>query len=330
MGLRVTTKEIARVCRVSVGTVDRALNNREGINRDTRERVLAAAAQLGYHPHLLARGLVTGSTKTIGVVALTLHNPFFSELVEVIQRKARSAGYYVFLMLNEFDPQEEQASLERLQALNVDGIILVPVNRGTFFTAYLKRLATPVVTISNRVSRDVPWVGIDEHAAVRDSARFAMAKGYQKIVFVTQSRGPNIAPLLYVDEERVRGYRDALREAGWGHPPEIYSDTEITQTIDRNHGVFAARTCLLCTCDAVALDILNMLKKHRVAIPDRVGLMGFDNLDELKYVSPRLTTVSYPIEAMGELAFDGLMEQIAGTPAQSHTLAHEIIPGESV
>jgi len=330
VGLRVTTKEIARVCRVSVGTVDRALNNRGGINPGTRERILAAAAQLGYRPHLLARGLVTGSTKTIGVVALTLRNPFFSELVEVIQRKARSAGYYVFLMLNEFDPQEEQASLERLQALNVDGIILAPVNRGTFFTAYLKRLATPIVTISNRISRDLPWVGIDEHGAVRDSARFAMAKGYERIVFVTQSREPASAPLLYVDEERIRGYRDALREAGWGFPPEIYSDRELAQMIEQNHGDFSTRTCLLCTCDAVALDMLNVLKRHRISIPGQVGLMGFDNLDELKYVSPRLTTVSYPIEAMGELAFDNLMAQIAGRPAESRTLQHELIPGESV
>jgi LacI family transcriptional regulator len=330
VALRVTTKEIARVCKVSVGTVDRALNNRAGINPGTRERIQAAAAQLGYHPHLLARGLVMGSTMTIGVVALTLRNPFFSELVEVIQQKARSAGYHVFLMLNEFDPQEEEASLERLRALSVDGIILAPVNRGTFFAAYLKRLSTPVVTISNQVSKDLPWVGIDEHAAVRDSVRFVMARGYEKVIFVTQSREAGKAPLLYVDEERIRGYRDAFREANWGFPPEIYSDTEIIQTIDRNHGIFGTRTCILCTCDTVALDVLNVLKGHSISVPGQVGLMGFDNLDGLKYVSPRLTTVSYPIEAMGALAFEILMEQIARRPVASRTLAHEIIEGESV
>lgn len=306
------------------------MNKRAGISQRTRERVLGVAKQFGYRPHLPARGLVMGSTMTIGVVALTLRNPFFSELVEVIQRQARSAGYQVFLMLNEFDQQEEEASLERLIALNVDGIILSPVSRGAFFEAYLKRLSTPIVTVSSKVSDDFPWVGIDEHAAVRDSVRFVISKGYERIIFVTQSREPGKVAMLHVDEERIRGYRETLHEMHWGSPPEVYRDTEISQLIEQRDRFFRTKTCLLCTCDTVALDILNMLKAHSIEVPRMVGLMGFDNLDGLKYVSPRLTTVSYPIEAMGVSAFDCLMAGVANKSPVSRTLPHAIIEGESV
>jgi LacI family transcriptional regulator len=90
------------------------------------------------------------------------------------------------------------------------------------------------------------------------------------------------------------------------------------------------KTCLVCTCDTVALDLLNILKRHCIAVPSQVGLMGFDNLDELKYVTPRISTVSYPIETMGVTAFDCLIDAIENRPVSSHTLAHTIIEGDSV
>jgi LacI family transcriptional regulator len=326
--LKVTTKEIAQICGVSIGTVDRALNNRGGINAETRARVLGVAKQLGYRPHLLARSLATGSTNTIGIVALTLRNPFFSELVEAIEKKASAAGYHVFLALSEFGQKEEETCLERLRALNVDGIIISPVSRGNAFVAYLRRLSTPVVTISNRISKNWPWVGINERAAAGDIVGLAFSKGYERVIFVTQSREPGKVEHLDVDDERVQGYRDAVRAAGRA-APEVYSDKEICQVIERSHE-FSTRTCIACTCDAVALDAMNMLKQHSIKVPDQVGLMGMDNLEVLKYVTPRLSTVSYPIEKMGEVAFDCLMAEMRHNPMGSQTLSYSIVQGETI
>jgi LacI family transcriptional regulator len=325
---KVTIKEIAQICGVSLGTVDRALNGRTGINPETRERVLGVAKQLGYRPHLLARSLVTGSTKTIGVIVSNLRNSFFSEIVEVIQRKARASGYHVFLMLNEFYQEEEENSLDRLRALNVDGIIMTPVSRGNAFVAYLRRLATPVITLSNKVSKNWPWVGIDERAAVRDGVRYALSKGYTRVLFVLQSREAGKVQSLYVDEQRAQGYRDSLAEAGLA--PEIYSDNVLFKRIEEDPGFLGPRTCIACSCDAVALDALNILKANGVAVPARVGLMGFDNVDELKYITPLLTTISYPFEQMGEAAFDSLMAAIGGRTIGSRTLSHTLIRGETV
>jgi LacI family transcriptional regulator len=330
MPLRVTTKEIAQLCGVSIGTVDRALNNRTGINRETRERIIAVANQLGYRPHLPARSLVTGYTMTIGVVVLNLRNPFFSQLVEVIERKAGEAGYHVYLMLSEFSKEEEEEALNCLRSLNVDGIIICPVNRGNSFTAFLRRLATPVLTVSNRVSKSWPWVGIDERSAVRESVGLVISRGYERIIYITQSRAPGLVQLLYVDEQRIQGYRDALREAGPHFSPEVLTAVDSYQLIEKKDDLLKRRTCLVCTCDEVALEVLNALKAHGLRVPEEVGLTGFDNLDILKYISPMLTTVSYPIERMGEAAFDSLLAEITGKPKGSCILSHSLIPGETV
>lgn len=330
LALKVNIKEIAQICGVSMGTVDRALNDRAGINAATRERVLAVAKQLGYRPHLLARSLVTGSTMTIGIIVSNLTNPFFSEIVEVIQKKARDAGYHIFLMLNDFCLQEEEDSLDRLRGLNVDGIIMTPVNRGNSFVSYLKRLSTPVVTVSNKISKNWPWVGIDERAAVRDAVRLVISRGYERILFVVQSREEGKVQSLYVDEQRVQGYKDALMEAEFPTAPEICMDKDLYRMIAEARGLRERKTCIVCSCDALALDALEELKKSGISVPADVGLTGFDNLSELRYITPHLSTVAYPIQKMGEAAFEILLDQISGKPPASVTLAHTVIEGQTL
>ena len=329
--MKVTIKEIAAICGLSIGTVDRAMHGRAGINPETRERVMTVARQLGYRPHLLARSLVTGSTMTIGVIVPNLKNPFFSELVEVIQLQARASGYHVYMMLSEFNLGEEKESLERLRALNVDGIIIVPLDRGRSFHAYLKSLTTPVVTISNRVAQGWPWVGIDDRLAVRDAVRFVMSRGYASITFVTQEKeqAPGSLP-FYSDEQRILGYRDALREADGALAPLVITDTEMIRVIHETRLAGQPRTCIVCSCDAVALEVMTVLKGYGIAIPRDAGLMGFDNLEELRYITPRLATVASPIKEIGVEAFAALLAALREDCATNRVLEHRIIEGETV
>ncbi len=330
VSVKVTFKEISEICGVSLGTVDRAINNRPGIHPETRARILEVAKQLGYRPHLLARSLATGSTMTIGVVVPNLTNSFFSELAEVIQKGARRAGYYVYLMLSEYDSVEEMESLERLRSLNVDGIIMTSVNRGRSFDAYLTSLATPVVSVSNRISKRRAWVGIDDYSATRDAMRFVLSKGYERIIFVTENRGPGKVSNLYCDERRIRGYKDALQASALDAPPTVVSDDAMLAMLDSGGALDGKRTCIACSCDEVALNILNALRTRGIAVPAEVGLTGFDNLDQLEYVVPRLTTVAYPMERIGEEAFKSVLDEINGRAGGSRTLEHLIVEGETV
>ena len=123
----VTIKDIAEHCRVSVGTVDRALNNRSGISEKTKNRILKAAEELNYHPNYMGQSLATGRTMTIGMVCFDLYNNFFPELIDTIERHAKEKGYFIYLILTHREFKLEKEGLQYLSERQVDGIILFPI-----------------------------------------------------------------------------------------------------------------------------------------------------------------------------------------------------------
>lgn len=128
--MRITTEDIARICGVSRGTVDRALNNRPGISPKTKEKVLKVAKELGYRPNMIACSLAKGHTMSIGVVVFDLNNEFFAQLLNSIEIRARELGYFTYLVLTQKDPKVEKECLSHLVDRNVDGIILFSINKG--------------------------------------------------------------------------------------------------------------------------------------------------------------------------------------------------------
>jgi LacI family transcriptional regulator len=328
--LSIKIKEIAGLCGVSVGTVDRALHNRPEINAETKEKVLSIARKLKYRPHHLASSLAKGSSMTIGVLVYDLRNYFFSQLVEVIEAKAMEQNYYVNLMLSHGDRKQEIDYLDHMRSLNVDGIILVAANTGAEFDKHLNSIKTPIVTVGNRVSKRRVWVGLNDRKAMRDAVLFICSKGYRRIIYV----GPQIAAYdpksLLTTDQRLLGYRESLMENSKLGSPRLVDRSEMDRILDVLCLSDSPRTCILCSADIEALEILKVLKENGIDIPRHVGLMGFDNIDVLRYITPRLTTVAYPISGIGETAFKYLIEQIKGNPVQSITLGHRIIEGESV
>mgnify|MGYP005879360331 CR=1 FL=1 len=117
-GMGVTIKDIAEHCRVSVGTVDRALNNRSGISEKTKNRILKAAEELNYHPNYMGQSLATGRTMTIGMVCFDLYNNFFPELIDTIERHAKEKGYFIYLILTHREFKLEKEGLHTTEELN--------------------------------------------------------------------------------------------------------------------------------------------------------------------------------------------------------------------
>lgn len=164
--MSITSKEIAEKCGVSRGTVDRALNNRSGVNEATKLKILETARELGYRPHFLARSLVKGKTMSIGAVIFDINNQLFPQLIHAVESRAREAGYFLNLTLTSKNPDIERDCLLHLADRKVDGIILLSVNAGPSFEQFIKKLNIPVVTFGNRISDTVPYVWIDDRKAV--------------------------------------------------------------------------------------------------------------------------------------------------------------------
>ncbi len=328
--MRVTIKDIARISGVSRGSVDRALHDKPGISRRTRERVLRVSLELGYRADLLARGLVKGRTSTIGVVVFDLAHEFFAELVSSIMECAKAEGYFAYVALSQKEREEETRALERLAGLNVDGFIILPVGKGEEFEGYLASLNRPLVCIANRLSRKWPFVGLDDRKAVREAVTWIASRGYDRIVYVSPPLGDRHDVNLYTVKQRYLGYRDGLRRTLGSDDAWLLRGHDYLARIDRLD-LRIGRTAFMCHSDIFALRILRHLVARGFKVPDEVGVMGFDNIETLQFVRPPLATVDFRIHEIGRRAVECLLEQInGGGKASAVVVDHQIVRGESI
>jgi LacI family transcriptional regulator len=331
--VQVTTKDIARACGVSLGTVDRALHGKPRIDPATKELVLRKAKELGYRPDLLARGLVKGRTMSIGVVAFDVKNRYFAQLVSSIEMAAKRRGYFINITLHEDDPGMEKRLIDSLVDRRADGLILCPVGRGKPFASYLEGIGVPLVTIGNRVSDALPFIGIDEKQAAIDAVDHIRSKGYDRIVFVCPPLCEREGGVMYSHDMRLAGFREAIsaRRGGTVVASDVLADWAYEgklASIVRSSGT---KPAFFCSGDVFALNCLKRFGEEGIRVPTEAGIMGFDNIDTLEYVTPRITTIDNPVAAIGERAVEGLVGLIEGTESPLVAmLPHRIVEGESL
>lgn len=310
--------------------MDRALNGRPGISDKTREKILETAERLGYRPHLPARSLVKGCSMTIGLIVFDLYNRFFAQLANAVENSARRHGYFMSLMLTGKDKNSERECIEHLMSRQADGLILFSVNEGEGFAKYLKNLNIPLVTIGNRIGEEFPFAGIDDYRAMKDAALHIAGEGYGRIVYVS----PPLAyedSNIYAQKQRLSGYLEALGEMNGSPEPVIIKGRDYLRQLESMEFKDGMKTAVLCSNDIYALEVLRHLESRGLSIPGDVGLMGFDDIDILRYVKPSLATVDYPFEELGIKALECLLDQIKGSPGTADMLLeHTIVKGDSL
>src|SRR5689334_17849441 len=201
----VTIHDVARRAQVSASTVSRALSASHLVRGTTRDRVLAAAKELGYQPNPAARSLITGRTGNIGIIVPDLNNPFYTAVLRGVQARARQSGYAVFFGDGEEDPVGEE-SLVRAMARQVDGVVMC----GPFSSdAQLRALSevTSLVLLNRRL-REVPAVLMDSAAGMRQVIHHLAALGHRRVAYLN---GPTNG---WSNRERRRALRSAAPRTG--------------------------------------------------------------------------------------------------------------------
>jgi LacI family transcriptional regulator len=327
---KITTKDLARICKVSLGTIDRAFHDKAGISRETKRTILETAEKLGYRPNHIGRSLQSGKTHEIGVVVHDLDNRFFSQLVNAIQQVAWENGYYIQLAVSLRDCKRESHILEHMVQRNVDGILLFPTNKGEEFSLFLRDLGKPLVLLANKIKEPSgiswPFVGLNNREVVHEVIEKIAAAGYAPICFVApyfDSEEHN----YYEIEERYRAFLDVVRRR------KIPYRTFLNQNylIDIASMNLEGRPAFFCVSDIFALELYNHFNSRGIAIPDDAGIMGFDDIDVLKYIRPGLNTVRYPVTEMGTAAFHILKMLILGKKIpEEQTLRADIVWRNSI
>lgn len=310
-----TIYDVAKAASVSLATVSAVVNNSAYVSPVLRNRVTTAIDRLGYQPNLVARSLATQRTRTLGMVALNIANPFWPAVVRGVEDAARGRGYELLLANSDDDPAKEAQSLRLFLAKRVDGILLTKA-RGRLpsdLVGQLKSSGVPVVQlmrVGSGLRSDV--VTVDEETGAYEAVAHLLRLGYTRIGMLN---GPNVS----TSRRRLAGYREALR--AWQRPcdpalviagdfrVEAGYDTGIALLKRRPDAVFVANYLM-------AVGFMQALRQYQLRCPDDLGLVTCDDHPWVDSFAPRLTTVNLPKYEIGrrgaELLVDALEARNGG------------------
>jgi LacI family transcriptional regulator len=320
-----TIKDVARLAGVSIATVSATLNGTARVSEKRSKLVWDAVRRCGYTRHGVARSLRIGHVRAIGLIVGDILNPFFTSLVKAVEARASEAGYIVIL-LNSDEDQEKELNLVRvLMEHRVAGILLAPSGHAA---AYLSTLATTVRIPLVLVDRQLPGnaydaVVVNNHAAARMVTDYLVRLNHRRIAILIGRQH------LWTTEQRVRGYREGLRAAGLPRHPELelIADSQIEtayQVTQRVLSVPKPPTAIFAANNLMMLGALEAIQDMGFDCPGSISLAGIDDFSWSSAIRPRLTTVSQPIEEMGRLAVDRLLDRIAHRNATKRQAAKTI------
>jgi LacI family transcriptional regulator len=322
----VTIRDVARRANVSQATAARAMGGYGYVSDDRRRRVEQAAQELGYRPNSIARALVSGTTKTIGLVVGDIENPFFATLARGVADVVEAEGYTLLLANSDENAEREHHAVEAFRTRLVDGVIIAPVSGSD--SAYLRQTDWPFVCVDRSVRGvDVDTITVTNERGARDGVEHLLSLGHRRIGVVTDTAEiPSTA-------QRLRGYRSALRRTGvivddalvsvaarstlaGGHAAAL----ELLSRPDRVHAVFT-------TSNLMTAGTVRALTDLGLRMPDDVALVAFDDLEWTTIVQPPITVVAQPVLELGTMAGRRILARLAGdsSPAQKIRLPTQLI-----
>jgi LacI family transcriptional regulator len=311
----VTLKDIAQKSGVSITTASRILNNRESgipIREETRQRVLSVAAELGYRPNLLARGLRGSSSSLIGVIARDISDPFHIKVLRGINEVAAKRAYRLFLGHVDYRPDEAVAFSSMFEQWHADGIIIIGDIKGDEAALeVLMRQHRYIVGATDRVTRrKFPGVYIDNILGTRLALDHLWNLGHRNIIFVSY-------PHIEDGSLRAEIYRQYMQAHGVEDNVRVFlTSQELEPSYQMGREIFAhfselnRPTAIFAASDAIAIGLLQAAFQADISVPDQVSIVGFDNLDITPFTIPPLTTISQTGTEMGRAAANLLLDMI--------------------
>ena len=318
--MNATLKDVAQQAGVSIKTVSNVVHGYVHVSEEVRERVRAALENLNYQPNLPARYLRNGRVDVLAFAIPSLNNPHFSNIANAIITSASTSSNTVLIDCTDGKREKELHVLNGLRPHLIDGVILSP-RALELEDIQARQVKIPLVLLGEHFQDvDVPYDHItnDNIAAARIATNHLLALGRRRIAAIG-----NQGTLSMMDGasglRRLRGYSEALTEAG------LLLDTQLviqTASYNRAAGAIAVQQLLaldhppdavFCFNDLLALGAMRALHEAGRRIPDDMAVIGFDDIEEARFMVPSLTTIAPDTAKIGELAVSFLLQRINGT-----------------
>lgn len=306
---------IAHRCGVSRSTVSRVINNSPNVRPEVRERVLQVLQETNFQPNLAARSLAAGATHILGLVipigvSHLFVDPYMPLLIQGISAECNARDYSVMLWLA--DPEYERRMIAQiLHSGLIDGVIVSSQLMGDPLIDALLDHHFPFVVVGRVATpRPVYSVDVDNIAGACRAVEHLLESGRTRLATITGPMGTPAAA------DRLEGYYDALRRNGFSINPDWVTEADFTQ-----EGGYEAMRRLLehhpdavfAASDAMAQGALRAITEAGLRVPEDVALAGFDNMPFAAHMNPPLTTIHQPIELMGSMAVNLLLERLHAT-----------------
>jgi LacI family transcriptional regulator len=309
---RARMRDVAELAGVGTMTVSRVLSGNVPVSEETRARVLAAIANLDYHPNEIARSLRESRTRSIGIIVPNFYDTFFAWCAHAVSQVAQRQGYSVMVTTSSEDAAAEYREASLMVRRNVDGLVVIPAWFGESQLSRPEFAAMPIVTIDRPL--DLDWkaaafrgnVTVDNAEGARLGVEHLISHGHQRILYLSLSND------LFTLKERHAAYEQSMRKVGL--IPECYF-TCATQdsTLDVLRKAMTDSTApnaIFSSNNLVTQHALHALDALKLSVPNDVALVGFDDLEMFDIFRPPVTVMRQPLEELGRRAAEMLLEQL--------------------
>ncbi|MEV0067178.1 MULTISPECIES: LacI family DNA-binding transcriptional regulator [unclassified Amycolatopsis] len=317
---RPTQRDIAELAGVSITTVSHVVNGTRAVAEDTKAAVLRAIETTGYTGDAIARSLVTGGTRSIGMAVSLVANPYFAALMQAIEREASANGYTVLLADTHDTAATERDVVRALRSRRVDGLLVTPSPGDGPVIGELVSLDVPTVLIDRLSTRtDVDQVGAENIQATSALTAHLASLGHRRIGMISG------APGLTTSDERVLGYRLGLGRSGLAWSPDLVA----CGNSHRDGGALALSTllalpepptALVVANDSMMVGVLHEARRRGLRIGRDLPVVVYDDVEWADLVDPPLTTMAQPIEEIGRRAVQLLLARLAEPTRAAETV----------
>lgn len=310
---KTTLKDIANHVGVSITTVSRVLNGQaeeHRIKKETEESILQAAKELGFSPYKSIFKPPQVRSKTIGIIIPDISHFFLSNLAKTLRLEVHKENYSALICDSREDTETEKECIDLLLSQNVDGLIVLPVGKEYKHIQDVYNRGVPMVVV-DRIMPELkcPSVGIDNYTGAKEAMDYLIQHGHRDIACIQR------LPDSWINNERVRAYRDALQE----HKLPVDESLIIGDSFGQKNGYLEGKlllsrnrkpTAIFALSHVLTLGVLQVFREEGMRIPQEISLISFDDLPFSEYFELKVTTVKQPVVEMGLMAINLLMDQI--------------------
>lgn len=317
-----TMKDIARLAQVSTSTVSHVINGSRFVSDEIREKVMRIVAELNYTPSAVARSLKVRETKTIGLLVTATNNPFFAEVMAGVEQYCQQHQYNLIIAATGGDAKRLQQNLQTLMHKQVDGLLLMCGD--SRFQADIELTISLPLVVMDWWFTELNADKILENSALGGylATKALIDAGHRKIGIITGNLKKSVA------QNRLQGYKNALSEAKIALNPHWIVESHF----DFEGGVLGIQslltqssrpTAVFCCSDTIAVGAYQAIQQQGLRIPQDLSIMGYDDIELARYLSPPLSTICQPKAELGKLAVEALLQRIKNPNENYRTLVLE-------